>query len=471
MRKLSLLLLLMVPAVAAAQQILPGVPDKVRPAAPPPVKAIHILVALSSARAAASPVGGQEVAASVELMGPAPCISGCGTYVNGQPAGGLLVAISSSNPGVAKGPQAGVLVPVGKTSQAFSLTTSGVASPTAVTISATVQGSGQQSATFTVYPPSLTGLTIDSSSVAGGAAVVHGTAIFNGPPASAGALVAHLKASNSAVQIPASVTVDLNKTVAPFDIHSSGVAGNTPVTISATQGDRNENATLTLTPAVMTDFVRAFPCRCGDLTVTLSGMAPPGGAVVNVASANANIASVPASITIPAGASTGVVPVTDHRTYDNQQTDISATVYGVTKKWNEYVIRMLKPDITIKSVALQDRYGNAITKPQDSQPFKMCVTVGLLHTDDFGIYQYPGPSALRVAYLGPTGTGTSVGHEWDVNIDFHVPGGLVQQVVPCVDLPGLEPNRYFDVTLTADYGNKIDESNEGNNTHKLRISR
>jgi hypothetical protein len=264
----------------------------------------------------------------------------------------------------------------------------------------------------------------------------------------------------------------LNKTVVVFDIHSTGVAANTPVTISATAGDQSENSTLTLTPAVMTDFVRAFPCRCGDLTVRLSGMAPPGGAVVNVASAHSNIASVPASITIPAGASTGVVPVTEHPTYDNLQTDISASVYGVTKKWTEYVMRMLKSDITIKSVALQDRYGNAITKPQDSQPFKMCVTVGLLHTDDYGIYQYPGPSALRVAYLGPTGTGTSVGHEWDVNVDFLAPGGgHYPQVVPCVDLPGLEPNRYFDVTLTADYGNKIDESNEGNNTHKLRISR
>jgi hypothetical protein len=211
MRKLSLLLLLMVPALAAAQPILPGVTDKVRPAAPPPVKAIHILVALSSARAAASPVGGQEVAASVELTGPAPCMTGCGTYVNGQPAGGLLVAISSSNPAVAKGPQPGVLVPVGKTSQGFHLITSGVASPTAVTISAAVTGSAAQSATFTVYPPSLTGLTIDPSSVAGGAAVVHGTAIFNGPPASAGALVAHLKSSSSALQVPSSVTVELEQ--------------------------------------------------------------------------------------------------------------------------------------------------------------------------------------------------------------------------------------------------------------------
>ncbi len=74
-------------------------------------------------------------------------------------------------------------------------------------------------------------------------------------------------------------------------------------------------------------------CNCwsGSGTVTLSGPAPPGGLAVGLSSNNAAVATVPASVTVPAGQTTakfllGTSPVADSTTVT-----ISASYGGVTK--------------------------------------------------------------------------------------------------------------------------------------------
>src|SRR4029077_15379808 len=153
-------------------------------------------------------VGGQEADGWVELSAPAPCVWGCGTFVNGKAAGGMLVNISSSNPAVAKvQPVTGaILVPVGETRTKFTVITSGVSTVTPVTISAWREGSAPQTTTLNVVPPSLTGVTIDQTSLVSGAGA-HGTLKFNGTPA--GVVKATLTSGNPAVvQVPATVSLD-----------------------------------------------------------------------------------------------------------------------------------------------------------------------------------------------------------------------------------------------------------------------
>ena len=48
-------------------------------------------------------------------------------------------------------------------------------------------------------------------------------------------------------------------------------------------------------------------------TVTLSSAAPAGGAVVTLASSNTNAATVPASVTVAADATTKTFAITDQR--------------------------------------------------------------------------------------------------------------------------------------------------------------
>jgi len=67
-------------------------------------------------------------------------------------------------------------------------------------------------------------------------------------------------------------------------------------------------------------------------TVTLSGPAPAGGAVVMLASGNAAVAQVPTTVTIPAGASSGTFTVKTKHVSVNSTVNISASYAGARKQ-------------------------------------------------------------------------------------------------------------------------------------------
>src|SRR5262249_13902533 len=100
-------------------------------------------------------------------------------------------------------------------------------------------------------------------------------------------------------------------TIANFPVATSAVGTSIGVTISA---DFNATVTTTLTinPAVLSTVVVNPAAVIGGTasigTVTLSGPAAPGGTVVALASDNA-LASVPASVTVTAGATTATFSV------------------------------------------------------------------------------------------------------------------------------------------------------------------
>jgi hypothetical protein len=69
-------------------------------------------------------------------------------------------------------------------------------------------------------------------------------------------------------------------------------------------------------------------------TVTLSAPAPAGGAVVNLSSSNNSDASVPSSVTIPAGSTSRSFTISTDRVDSNTAVTITATRNGVTKTAN-----------------------------------------------------------------------------------------------------------------------------------------
>lgn len=66
-------------------------------------------------------------------------------------------------------------------------------------------------------------------------------------------------------------------------------------------------------------------------TVTLTGNAPAGGTVVQLASYLPNVAAVPTSITVPAGQATAGFPVTTNPVDVNKLVTLRATVGSVIK--------------------------------------------------------------------------------------------------------------------------------------------
>lgn len=178
----------------------------------------------------------------------------------------------------------------------------------------------------------LSSVSVAPSAVTGGQAAT-GTLQLNGPAPAGGVSVALASASPSIASVPASVTVPGGASSATFAISTQPVASNTPVQISATFRLATRTATLTvnapalsgltLTPASFTGG-----CKSSTGKVTLNGKAPAGGIVVQLATANP-VASVPASVTVPAGATSQTFAITAPAVTSNQVGAVTATLAGI----------------------------------------------------------------------------------------------------------------------------------------------
>ncbi len=180
-----------------------------------------------------SVTGGNSSTGTVTLSGPAP-------------AGGAQVTLSSSNTTAARVPSS-VTVSAGATSATFTVSTSSVAASTPVTISASYGGL-TRSATLTVTPapppaPSLSSLTLNPTSVVGGAQSSTGTVTLSGPAPTGGAQVT-LSSSNGAASVPSSVIVPPGATSATFTVSTSVVLFSTSATISASYRGTTRTASL-----------------------------------------------------------------------------------------------------------------------------------------------------------------------------------------------------------------------------------
>ena len=287
--------------------------------------------------------GAQSSTGTVTLSGPAP-------------TGGAVVSLSSSNPSVAAVP-ASVTVPAGASSASFLATTSAVVASTAVTISASY-GGASRTASLTVTPPTatLSSLTLNPTSVTGGTQSSTGTVTLSGPSPSGGAVVSLASSNPSVAAVPASVTVPAGASSASFTVTTSAVVASTAVTISASYGGASRTASLTVTPPTATlssltlnptSVVGGTQSSTG--TVTLSGPAPSGGAVVSLSSSNPSAAAVPAGVTVPAGASTASFAVTTGAVVASTTVSITASFGGASRTAS---LAVTPPPVTLSSLTL-----------------------------------------------------------------------------------------------------------------------
>lgn len=186
-------------------------------------------------------VGGstQSVRALVSLNQPAP-------------PEGAFVTLSSSHPAVASPPTSLRIAP-GASSGFVDFTTTAVSTATQVTVRATY-GGATQSALLNVNPApapavTLTGVTLNPTSVTGGAAS-QGTVTLSGPAQSA--TVVSLSSSSAVAGVPASVTVPAGASSAGFAVATTSVTSSTSVIITAVSGSVTRTATLTVNPAATT---------------------------------------------------------------------------------------------------------------------------------------------------------------------------------------------------------------------------
>ena len=188
-------------------------------------------------------------------------------------------------------------------------------------------------------PPATSALASVSASpnpVVGGNSST-GTVALTGAAPAGGAVVA-LSSANPAASVPGSVTVAAGASSATFVINTSVVSLSTVGTLTATYSGLGKTTTLTVSPApaaalsvLSLNPTSVVGGAASTGTVTLTRAAPTGGVTVALSSSRTSLAQVPASVLVPAGASSANFTVTTFATRKSVSATISASHAGVTR--------------------------------------------------------------------------------------------------------------------------------------------
>jgi len=256
--------------------------------------------------------------------------SGTVTLSNPAPVGGATVSLSSSTPD-AKVPSS-VMISAGQTTASFPITTTSYSGVVDALIEAKL-GASVVKATLTIEPPTASSLMLNPTSVTGGSTST-GTVKLSAPAPSTGELVS-LSSSSLDAKVPTSVTVPAGQTSATFTITTTSYPSTVDSTITARAGSVSQTAVLTITAPVLSSVSLNPTTVTGGTTstgtVTLTGPAPAGGAVVSLVSSSAD-ATVPATVTIAAGATSATFTVTT-KTYPGlYKATITAAKTGSTSQ-------------------------------------------------------------------------------------------------------------------------------------------
>jgi len=284
------------------------------------------------------------------------------TLASPAPAGGLVFNLSSSNPAIASVP-ASVTVAAGATaSPSFSIATAAVASTTTVTILASLGGvaGAIAGATLTVQPAQVSSLVLTPASVTSGLSTSANVVNLLGLAPSGGVSISlrssrpALAAVPSAVIVPASASVSV-----PFTITAGYVAAATQVTLTATLLGASAVATLAINPDGVASVNLSSVSVVGGAAarpsgvVTLMAPAAAAGATVKLSSSNPAVASVPATVTVAAGATTSpAFEITTKAVEVSTPVTITATLDGVAVPVSLTVIPLALSSVTLSQASI-----------------------------------------------------------------------------------------------------------------------
>lgn len=249
-----------------------------------------------------------------------------------------------------------VTVPGNTTSAAFQIATQTVTSSITVTITASLDNI-ERTATITVQPPppTLSSISLNSTSITGGGSVA-GTVTLSGAAPTATTVTLSSSSASVATVTPTAVTVAAGATTAAFQVSTTAVASQVSVTITATLGSVSRTTTLAVQPAPPTlSAVSLNPSSVTGSTavtgtVTLTGPAVPaaGSTVIPFTVAllsSSSVATVPASVTVPAGSTTANFNVMTSPVTAPVNVTITATVGNVSRT----ATLTVNPPLTITS--------------------------------------------------------------------------------------------------------------------------
>lgn len=278
---------------------------------------LNVVVSVKSITVTPTTITGiATVPASVELTSAA------------GPGGAVVNLTSDSNLLVLSKPS--VSVPVGELTAPFYLKPKMVTATQNVVISAYLNGH-VRSKTVTLRQLRPSALTMNPNPVWGGASPV-GRIALDGLAGQGGQEVT-ITDNSSFVTVPASVTVPMNASSVTFNVTSTNPSSTQSVTLTGRIGaytvtrvfvlNRVYAQSLSLQPSTVTGGSSSMA------TVTLNGPAPPGGATVSIFDSSVFV-TPPASVVVPAGATSAQFTVQTAPVSFTVNCSIRATYNGVT---------------------------------------------------------------------------------------------------------------------------------------------
>jgi hypothetical protein len=173
-------------------------------------------------------------------------LQGFVTLASEAPPGGTFVTLSSNNDAVTL--PATITVAPGTTRAEFVVSTRAVSSDQEVTLTGSAGGE-TRTAPLRVNAIGLSGLTLSRPEIGGGLRTA--LAVQLGTPAAQGGTTVTLNSSDSAVSVPANVTVPAGQTGVTADITTRAVPSAQSVTITARTGSQSRTAVLRVLPLFM----------------------------------------------------------------------------------------------------------------------------------------------------------------------------------------------------------------------------
>lgn len=351
------------------------------------------------------------------------------------PPGGVTVTLHSDSATVPV--PATVFIPAGQSQTQVPVT---AATVTAVTVAHVTETLGSASVTGQVeIDPSrvLSALTLSAPSVDGAIGGTGGVSI-SVPSDGDTTFIVDLHSSNPSVaNVPSQVSYLDGQTSTTFPITTTQVDTATPVTITATAGGVTKTASLTVTPTPPPPFdlagISVAPGKVAGAgtatgTVTTTVGAPAGGVTIPLSSSDPKIASVPASIFLPAGATKATFPVRVTNQSGSVAVGLSAlfqnqgpsTILDVTGAQGGTVIvhgnqnQRLAPKPVGDSFGALGFYGGGVGHVESGQMPPGISLVNNIRPGEFvfvGTVQKPGTYTFVLEFTG-TGTPYAQSYVW-----------------------------------------------------------
>jgi len=251
------------------------------------------------------------VTLSPSTIGGNGSTTGTVTLATPAPAGGWAVTVKAGVAAYATITPASFTIPAGSTTGTFTVTSAQRVSTVSFGILAS-DGGSNQSATLTVTGDSVTGLTLNPTTI-GGSQTSTGTVTLSAAAPQGGWVVKLTSAVPSYVSVPASITIPQGSTTGTFTLTPKQLASNVTVGIYANDGNSQASSTITINGDSMASFTINPSTVVGGTgstgTITLKAPAPAGGWTVSFKVGAPSLVSVPATVVVPEGATTVTFPI------------------------------------------------------------------------------------------------------------------------------------------------------------------